>query len=148
MKSLFRLMVLAALLFYFGLDGNCFAQTTSTNLPDWMTRPLSVLDAMNLALQQNATILKAQNDLKASFGIVVQTRAIALPQLTANGQFKDSEPSAIEPIPVPGNFEQAHKSWNAGFQLTQTIFDGGKLFAAIKAARITKEQALAQYQTA
>ena len=146
MKSFFRLTVLAALLFYFGLDRNSSAQTTSTNLPDWMTRPLSVLDAMNLALQQNATILKAQNDLDASYGLVVQTRAIALPQLTASGQYKDTEPSAIETIPIPG-FVQADQNWNAGFQLVQTIFNGGKLIAAIKAARLTKEQALANYQT-
>lgn len=127
------------------------SQTTGTNSPDWMTRPLSVLDAMNLALQQNATILKAQNDLRASFGLVVQTRAVALPQLTASGQYKDTEPAAIETIPIqlppPRAFEQAHQTWNAGFQLVQTIYGGGKLFAAIKAARLTREQATAQYQT-
>ena len=146
MKSFFRLTVLAALLFYFGLERDSFGQTTNTNLPDWMNQPLSVLGAMNLALQQNATILKAQNDLNASYGLVVQTRAIALPQLTASGQYKNTEPSAIETIPVPG-FVQAHESWNAGFQLVQTVFDGGKLIAAIKAARLTKEQAVANFQT-
>ena len=105
-----------------------------------------MLDALNLALQQNATILKAQNDLTASYGLVVQTRAVALPQLTASGQYKDTEPTAIETIPISG-FVQAHQNWNAGFQLVQTIYGGGKLAAAIKAARLTKEQALAQYQT-
>ncbi|HEY1790979.1 MAG TPA: TolC family protein [Verrucomicrobiae bacterium] len=145
MKSFFRLTVLAALLF--GYDGSIFSQTTSTNPPDWMTHPLSVLDAMNLALQQNATILKAQNDFTASSGLVVQTRAVALPQLTASGLYKDTEPTAIETIPIPGDFQQAHQNWNAGFQLVQTIFSGGKLIAAIKAARAIKEQSLAQYQT-
>jgi outer membrane protein len=151
MKSFFRLTVMAALLFYLGSDGSSLSQTTSTNAPDWMARPLSVLDAMNLALQQNATILKAQNDLTASYGIVVQTRAVALPQLTAGGQYKDTEPAAIESIPIqlppPRAFDQAHQSWSAGFQLVQTIYGGGKLFAAIKAARLTKEQAVAQLQT-
>ena len=148
MKSFIRLIGLAALLL-FGFDRNIFSQTTGTNsLPEWMTHPLSVLDAMNLALQQNATILKAQNDLTASFGVVVQTRAVALPQLTASGQYKNTEPSAIETIPIPGDFEQAHESWNSGFQLVQTIYSGGKLIAAIKAASLTKQQAMAEYQTA
>ncbi|HTV39962.1 MAG TPA: TolC family protein [Candidatus Sulfotelmatobacter sp.] len=146
MKSFFRLIGLAALLL-FGFERNIFSQTTSTNLPDWMTHPLSVFDAMNLALEQNATILKAQNDLTASSGLVVQTRAVALPQLTASGQYKNTEPSAIETIPIPGDFQQTHESWNAGFQLVQTIYSGGKLIAAIKAARLTKEQAMAEYQT-
>ena len=146
MKSFFRLIVLAALLLYLGSVGNSFSQTNDLNQPDWMTRPISVLDAMNLALQQNATILKAQNDLTASYGLVVQTRAVALPQLTASGQYKYTQPSAIETIPIP-NFVEANQNWNAGFQLVQTIYGGGKLYAAIKAARLTKDQAFAQYQT-
>jgi outer membrane protein len=156
MKSFFRLIFLAVLFFGFAFEGNIFAQTTSTNLPEWMTQPLSLLDALNVALQQNATILKAQDDLDASYGIVVQTRAIALPQLTASGQYKYNQQSAIETIPIeipssplspPKTFEQANENWNAGVQLVQTIYSGGKLIAAIKAARLTKEQALAQYQT-
>jgi outer membrane protein TolC len=146
MKSFFRLIVSAALLFYLGSGRDGFSQTTSTNVPDWMSRPLSVLDALNVALQQNATILKAQNDLTASYGLVVQTRAVALPQVTASGQYKYTQPSAIETIPISG-FDQANQNWNAGIQLVQTIYGGGKLMAAIKAARLTKEQALAEYQT-
>jgi outer membrane protein TolC len=105
-----------------------------------------MLDAVNVALQQNATILKAQNDLQASYGIVVQTRAIALPQLTASGQYKYTEPSAVETIPFPG-FVNANQGWNAGFQLVQSIYDGGRLTAAFRAAKLTKQQALADYQT-
>lgn len=119
-------------------------QTTSTNLPGWMTQPISMLDALNVALVQNSTILKAKNDLEASYGVVVQTRAIVMPQLTASGQYKYTQPSYIETIPFPG-FSEANQSWNAGFQLVQTIYDG-KLIAAVKAARLTKEQAIAQYQ--
>ena len=146
MKSFFRPIVLAALVFCLVPQRDIFAQTTSTNPPDWMTHPLSLLDALNVALEQNASILKAQNDLDASYGIVVQTRAIALPQLTANGQYKYTQMSAIDTIPFPG-FIQANQNWNAGLQLVQTIYGGGKLVAAFRAARLTKEQALAQYQT-
>ena len=61
-------------------------------MPGWITRPLSLTDSLNLALQQNATILKAKNDLEASHGVVVQTRAVALPQVQATGQYKDTDP--------------------------------------------------------
>jgi outer membrane protein TolC len=146
MKSCLRRFDLAAALFCLVLSGRVFGQTTNTDLPGWMTRPLSMLDALNVALQQNATILKAQNDLQASYGIVVQTRAIALPQLTASGQYKYTQPSAIETIPIP-NFVNANQGWNAGFQLVQSIYDGGRLTAAFRSARLTKQQALADYQT-
>src|SRR5476651_1623031 len=113
--------------------------------PGWLTRPLSLADCLNIALAQNATILKAKNDLEAQYGVVVQTRAIALPQVTATGQYKDTDRNAIENFPnAPSSPNQ---NWNAGVQIVQSIYQGGKLMAAIRAAKVTKEQALAQYQT-
>ena len=137
-------MIAAIVCFIF--SNRSFAEDTGTNLPPWMSQPLALVDAVNLALAQNASILKAQNDLDASYGIIVQTRAIVLPQLSANGQYKYTQKEDIETIPFPG-FDQANQGWNANLQLVQTIYDGGKLRAAIRAARLTKEQALAQYQT-
>jgi outer membrane protein TolC len=127
--------------------GYTTAQNTNTNLPGWVTRPLSLTDCLNLALQQNATILKARNDLEASQGVVVQTRAVALPQVQATGQYKDTDPNAIENFPFPGAPTLPHQNWNAGVQIVQSIYEGGKLVAALKAASATKQQALAQYQT-
>src|ERR1035437_5834982 len=125
---------------------NITAQNTNTSLPGWITRPLSLTDCLNIALSQNATILKAKSDLEASQGVVVQPRAVALPHLQATGQYKDTDPSAIESFPVPG-FSQPHQNWNAGVQIVQSIYEGGKMVAALRAASVTKQQALAQYQT-
>jgi outer membrane protein len=126
------------------------AAAADTNAPDWLTRPLSLADSLNIALVQNATILKAKNDLEAQYGIVVQTRAVALPQLVATGQYKYTDPNAIESFPGGTNGSstfQPNQNWNAGLQIVQTIYSGGKLMAALRAAKVTKEQALAQYQT-
>ena len=65
---------------------------TDTNAPAWITRPLSLVDCLNLALSQNATILKAKSDLQANYGMVMQTRAVALPQVMATGQYKTDRP--------------------------------------------------------
>ena len=123
---------------------NITAQNTNTNLPAWLTQPLPLVDCLNLALQQNATILKAKNDLEASYGIVVQIRAVALPQVVAGGQYKYTDPNAIESFP---GMTQPNQNWNAGVQIIQSIYEGGKMLAAVRAAKVTKEQALAQYQT-
>jgi outer membrane protein TolC len=122
---------------------NLPAENAGTNSLTWLTRPLSLMDALNIGLQQNASILKAQNDLQASYGIVVQTRAVALPQLNASGQYKDTDRNAIENFPAT---HTPNQNWNANIQLVQTIYQGGKLMAAVKAAKVTKEQAMAQYQ--
>ena len=128
---------------WFGLTFTVAAADTNTA---WLTRPLSLADALNTALLQNATILKAQNDLQASHGLVVQTRAVALPQLTASGQYKYTDPNDIEGF-IPGS-TLPNENWNTGIQISQAVYEGGKLIAAIKAADATKQQALAQYQTA
>ena len=144
------LETIAAQLFalFLGLNATAQEANTSTNLPDWITRPLSLTDCLNIALQQNATILKAGNDLEASQGVVVQTRAVALPRVQATGQYKDTDPHAIENLPFPGEtVTLPHQNWNAGVQIVQSIYEGGKMVAALRTASVTKQQALAQYQT-
>ena len=132
---------LTTLSLYLGLT--LAVTAADTNSLAWLTRPLSLADALNTALLQNATILKAKNDLEASHGIVVQTRAVALPQVQASGKYTDNEITLVgsAPFPVP------HQDWNAGIQLSQAIYEGGKLRAAIQAARATDQQAVAQYDT-
>jgi outer membrane protein TolC len=140
-----KLKIIPALvLAIFAASGNATAQDADTNSPAWLTQPLSLMQALNIALQQNPTILKAQNDLEASYGVVVQTRAVALPQVVASGQYKDTDRNAIENF--PGAPSSPDQNWNAGVQIVQSIYQGGKLMAAVRAAKVTKQQALAQYQ--
>jgi outer membrane protein TolC len=115
-----------------------------TNAPAWLSRPLSQADCINIALAQNADILKAKSDLEASAGVVVQTRAVALPTLQAGSEVKHSEPQAIESFP---NSTPPNNNWNSDIQIVQGIYEGGKLIAAIQAASATKKQSIAQYQT-
>ena len=145
MKHLKKFLILAAL---GGLCSVASAQT-ATNVPGWISEPLSLVDALNIALRQNATILKAQNDLEASHGLVIQTRAIVLPQLQATGQFKAVDPGSVESFDFNGTMvpTQPANNWNSGIQVVQNIYEGGQLSAAIQAARATKKQALAQYGT-
>ncbi len=142
-------LIFLLLLAGFIAGSNAPAQSTAadTNAPAWVTRPLSLVDCLNLALSQNATILKAKSDLQANYGIVIQTRAVALPHVVASGQYKRTERSAIESFPVSTIPQLPDQNWNAGVQIVQSIYEGGKMVAAIRAARLTKEQSLLQYQT-
>ena len=143
MKQL-NLPLVAALLLAFAVTGaqGGPAAATNTITSDWLSRPMSLADTLNLAIAQNATILKAKNDLEASYGIVVQTRAIALPQVVANAKYTDTEITALQAFP---GVQPPNQSWNAGIQITQSIYEGGRLHAAIQAADATRKQAVAQY---
>jgi outer membrane protein TolC len=115
MKKFFCTKNLPLVIVCFVMTGNAVAQNTNADeyLPAWLTHPLSLTDCLNIALQQNATILEAQNDLQASYGVVVQTRAVALPQVQATGQYKDTDPNAIESYP---GTSEPNQNWNAGVQ--------------------------------
>src|SRR5262245_58500721 len=83
----------------------------STNLPSWITRPLPLADALDIALQQNGSILKARNDLEATYGVVVQTRAIALPKAQITSQFQAIDENSID-TPSQSTFAfGTDKSW-------------------------------------
>ena len=132
-----------------------------------MTRPLTIVDALNLTLKQNSGLVKARADLEASRGLVIETRAVALPTVSANGKYTYIEPSAIQQFPFSSgttfvtngdstittnkngsSFKVPNQNWNAGVQIIQNIYTGGRLLSAIRAAKLEKEQALFQYQTA
>ena len=143
------IMIFAAALMLAGVQ---LAIAEDNTPPAWLSRPLSLEDALNTALEQNATILKAQNDLEASHGLVVQTRAVALPQLVASGNYQDEEISLLQTIPItegatPVTYPIPHQLWTTGIKLVQSVYEGGKLRAALRAADATKLQAVAQYQT-
>jgi outer membrane protein TolC len=144
LKILFSLALAA-----FAVPGNLAAQTAgATTTAAWLTRPLSLADTLNIALAQNATILEAKSDLEAQQGIVIQTRAVALPTLKATGQYADEEITLLQEIPVPGvSYPSPHQNWSSGIQLVQNIYMGGRMVAAIKAADATQKQAIANFET-
>jgi TolC family type I secretion outer membrane protein len=139
-----------------------FAQTSSmgggsTNGPGWIAQPLSIVDALNLTIQQNSTLKKARADLESSRGLVIQTRAIALPTVAATGNYTDTQTKDINTFPSFGGgagtpttntFVEAHQNWDTQIRITQTIYQGGRTLSAFRAARLEKEQAMLEYQTA
>lgn len=132
--------------------------TNSTNIPRWLTEPLSLVDALNLTLKQNSTIIKAQADLESQRGLVIQTRAIALPTVAATGNASRSDQSLIQNFPFTsstnagaGSPFQAiltpRDSWSSAITLTQTIYQGGRTLSAFRAAQLTKDQAILNYES-
>lgn len=133
----------------------CRAENANTNaMPSWLNSPLSLADTINVALQQNGNILRGKSDLEAQYGVVVQTRAIAIPKVIANGNYQyttEIETSSFpntssNTITFPGS-ETIHHSWNANIQIVQTIYQGGQIRSALRSATLTKDEALLQYQT-
>jgi len=123
------------------IHGNARAQTNDAGP---ISQPLSLIDCLNIALQQSPTIKDARSDLQAQHGVVISTRAVALPQVTATGQYKYADRGGIESFPgtsVP------NRDWNSGIVISQDIYDGGRTIAAVRSAGAIKRQAIANYNT-
>ncbi len=131
------------------------AETNSpASAPEWLTRPLSVAEAVDVALRQNSSILRGKADLEAAYGVVVQTRAIVLPKLRATSGYTFDD--AIEklsfssPTNIPGftgnGINPSENKWAANISVVQSIYQGGRINSALRTARLTKQQALLQYE--
>ena len=118
---------------------------TTTNQPGWLTQPLSLAAALDTALQRNRTIQKSQRDLESAQGVSLQTRAIAVPKVQASGSYTATDSAATEAF-FPGQV-LVDQNWDASIQVVQSIYEGGKLVSAFRAAKLTKEQAFLQHQT-
>jgi outer membrane protein TolC len=133
------------------LAASARAQTNQTGADNLFSRPLSRAEAVTIALRQNSAILKGQADLRASYGIEVQLRAIALPQLSAGGGYNYQQPSLIETFPLPTSnytLQFPNQNWNADIKVQQSIYAGGRINSAFRSAKLTREQALLNYQAA
>src|SRR5437867_1293715 len=141
LKSCFFVAVLLAF-------GRLRAAETNNSAQDWVTRPLSLGKCIDIALKQNSAILKGQSDLEAAYGVVVQTRAIAIPKLRATGnyEFNNALESFQLPPPAPSITFQQEQSWSAGLRVEQSIYEGGRIRSSLKTARLTKEQAIFDFQ--
>ncbi len=119
--------------------------TSGKRNPDWVSKPLTLADALNLSLQQNRTILKSASDLEAAHGVSLQVRAVAIPKLQLTGNYSVTDKEALESV-FPGQ-SQARQSWDTGIQIVQSIYEGGRIRSSIRVAKLTREQAILAHQS-
>jgi outer membrane protein TolC len=127
------------------------AQTSDTVVSSLLSTGLSRAAALQIALRQNYAILKGQADLRASYGVEIQLRAIAWPKLSASGAYNAQDSSLIEGFPLPpplsSYIQFPDQNWSADIKVQQSIYEGGRLTSAFRSAKLTRQQALLNYQT-
>jgi len=142
------------------------AHDTTNSADSRLLRPLSLAESLDIALQQNSSILKSEADLEANHGLVVQTRAIVLPKVNISSQYGANEESAIDRFRTTGAkslggtnggalagafltkaFDFADQHWAADIRVVQSIYEGGRMKSAMRTAKLEREQALLNHQT-
>ncbi|PRY49878.1 outer membrane protein TolC [Arcticibacter pallidicorallinus] len=111
------------------------------------TVQLSLKEALNFALKNNASVRKARLEAEKGKELTAEVRSQALPQITASGSLNDN--LMIQKSPLPGEilgrpgetilvaFGQKYTA-NANVQLSQQLFNQS-VFTGLKAARAGEE---------
>jgi outer membrane protein len=133
--------------FFTMLPSHGAVSVNATNAP--LGTPLSLADAVNIALKQNPVILRAQKDIEATEGVVLQTRAVAIPKVAVGGSLSTVEESDIDIVRIPGagTFGQ-DKNWNTQVRVVQSLYEGGRIASSLRTARLQREQSKLNYDAA
>src|SRR5207247_2185567 len=83
-------------------------------------------------------------------GVVIQTRAIAIPKVRLTGNYSALEGTDVDKpaISIGGFTFGTAQSWGSQIRLVQSLYEGGRIVSSFRAARLTQEQSLLNYQTA
>ncbi len=106
---------------------------------------LDLDQSIKLALKQNPAILKAQEELRRTRGLIVEIRADALPHLDASGNYNRIDRDFIDTLPGTTLRKNQEQPWSATVELSQLIYSGGRVHAAIRAARLTDQIAVLDF---
>jgi TolC family type I secretion outer membrane protein len=110
---------------------------------------LTLQDCLDLALRQNPSILKAKEEIRRTRGLIVETRAQAIPQITASGTSQMRDRRTIDTFPGSTNiFKNQEQPWNAQVEVSQLVYSGGRVTAALRAAKLSDQIAALGFQSA
>jgi outer membrane protein TolC len=133
-----------------------------------LNKPLSKIEALNLAIVHNGIIRQAQKEVEAAVGVSIQTKAILFPHVIHTSGYEFRQDSLIEAnrdleipsttihLPKPlGSVEFGggtrskvnNQSWANEIQIVQSIYEGGRMLSAARSSRLIKEQAVLAFQS-
>src|ERR1019366_972397 len=124
------------------------AAPSSSATKAFIPQPLSIADGVNLALGRNPNSLRAQKDLEVGQGVIIQTRAIAIPKVNLGGSFAAAQPSDVDTFNTPSFTFGPDQNWVTQIKLVQSLYEGGRILSSLRVARLTKERSMLDYQTA
>ena len=114
----------------------------------------SLDEAILTALQRNADIRRAREEIERTKGLYIEMRAGILPRIDATGSFRDTDPHIFVNhggttqtntttggggVVTFSNSSQAERSYTVAVQATQVLFAGGRVISQIRAADFSRD---------
>ena len=108
---------------------------------------LTLQDCIDLALKQNPSVLKAREEIRRTHGVIVEALAPAIPQVTASGGYQRIDRNTIDSFPSSTNiFKNQVQPWAAQIEVSQLVYAGGRVSAALRAAKLSDQIAALGFQ--
>jgi len=98
--------------------------------------------AILTALQRNADIQRAKQEIERAKGVYLELRADALPRIDAGGTFLDTDPHLGRSNGDGGGPNVVREaSYNFSLRATQIVFAGGRVVSQIKSSEFLRDSA-------
>lgn len=106
---------------------------------------LTLLRAVQIALEHNYDIQLAKERLEKQYHLVVEARAGIFPKLNLNGQLDVTDEDRLDTL--GDTTFGSEKNWTIELRATQPIFAGGRDFAALKKGKFLEAAAKSELKT-
>lgn len=110
--------------------------TLSAQMPE----TLDLKTALTYAVDHNFAIRQARERIREQDGLIVEVKGAVLPNVSLNGSY------SLEDEALTNNFS-TDQNWQLGLSVTQLIYSGGGVEAALDVQDLLKESALLELET-
>jgi outer membrane protein len=102
-------------------------------------------DCLQLALERNPGILKAQKDIERTQGLVITAKSTLYPQASLNGRVEERDDDLFSQGQYP-ELQRFRDYWTIQLSVSQNVYSGGANRQQIAIAKLLHEAALIQFQ--
>jgi len=118
------------------------AITAMGDAPAPLPSPLDLRAAIGYSLEHNYAIQQAKEAIRLQEGVIVQVRSQEIPNLGAQGEWERNAAAISSTYPASSSL------WAVDLKATQTLFAGGGVMSSIRGAKLTRDAAALDLQTA
>jgi outer membrane protein len=106
--------------------------------------------AVLTALQRNADIQRARQEIERTKGLYIQVRADILPKIEATTSVQNTDPhlGSISTSSGGGGLSGVPTSYSLSIRATQVVFAGGRIISNIRAASFTRDSSYFAFRNA
>jgi outer membrane protein len=105
----------------------------------------SLDDCLQLALDRNPDILKAQHDIERTQGLVISAKSALYPHVDVSGRIEERDDDLLDQGTDP-TAQRFRDFWTVQIQVVQSLYSGGINRQQIAIAKLAHEAALIQLQ--